>query len=260
MRPKSSCILMLRQRCSGSTEGQGQAVPRAGALLLVCAVHLESAQPSDTRKVLLRRQKVRAMLSEVSGLAKSLLAAGAPPCTVVIGGDFNAIREEFVHGNSEDFFASPGAKAVKPAFHRPVKPVEADEMGNCIAVLEAGGPLQLLCDSLCDGVNGGKLVEATMNPAEQPWQAVATSRVACTRAGKSMVIDFVFCGQICSGAAGPGRATPYVLASDGEAAQGADEGYGVRAAVLRWGSDHLPGACDLELVWPMHCQVTYAAS
>lgn len=72
-----------------------------------------------------------------------------------------------------------------------------------------------------------------MNPAEQPWQAAQTSRVACTRAGKSMVIDFVSYRQICSGAAGPGRATPHVLASDEEAAQGADEGCGVRAAVLR---------------------------
>ena len=66
-----------------------------------------------------------------------------------------------------------------------------------------------------------------------------------------MVIDFVFCGVIGGGAGGSGssvRATPHVLASDEEAAQAADEGYGVRRAVLRWGSDHLPVACDLSWV------------
>lgn len=245
VRPKSSCMLLLRQHCRDNIEGQADS--SAGQLLLVCAVHLESAQPSDTRKVLLRRQQVRAMLSEVSGVAKSLLAAGAPPCTVAIGGDFNAIREEFLHGNSGEFFACAGTQLVKPAFRPPVTPVGADEMGDPIAVLEAGGPLRMLCD----GVDGGELVEATMNSAERPGPAAAPSRVACTRAGKSMVIDFVFCGVIGGGAGGSGtsvRATPHVLASDEEAAQAADEGYGVRRAVLRWGSDHLPVACDLSWV------------
>ena len=125
---------------------------------------------SDTRKVLLRRHQIRAILSEVSGLAKALLAAGAPPCIVAIGGDFNAIREEFLHGNSEEFFACPGTQLVRPAFRPPVAPVGADDMGSTIAVLDAGGPLRLLCD----GVDGGELIEATINSAEQPGQASAT--------------------------------------------------------------------------------------
>ena len=241
VRPKSSCLLMLRQRCRGGSEVK--AVQSAGALVLVCAVHLESAQPSDTRKVLLRRNQVRAILSEVSGLAKALRAAGVPPCTIAIGGDFNAIREEFLHGNSEEFFACPGTQLVRPAFRPPVAPVAAHEMGTAIAVLDAAGPLRLLCD----GVDGGELVEATFNSAEQPGQASAPARIACTRAGMSMVIDFVFCGVI-GGAGTSASVTPHVFVSDEEAAQAADEGYGVRAAVLRWGSDHLPVACDVELV------------
>lgn len=241
VRLKSSCMLLLRRR--ESTE-----------LVLVAAVHLESAPPSDTKKVALRRQQLRALLSEVSLLAKQLSSAGLK-CTVALGGDFNATREEFVHGNLPAFYECEGTKMVTPALLPPVTAMSAEGMGTAIARMDLGlddhdggsGGLLLLCD----GVDGGELIEGTLNPAEQPGHG--GGRVGCTRAGKSMVIDFVFCGTIGHTGAGDGAAagspvtsTVFVLASDEEAKVAADEGYGVLSAVMRWGSDHLPVACDIK--------------
>jgi len=226
VRPKSSCVLLLRQRESSS-------------LVLVAAVHLESGPPSDTKKVGLRRQQVRALLSEVSQIAKMLLQAGLK-CTVALGGDYNATREEFVHGNLPTFYNCSGTKAIRPPLQAPVVPLNLEAMGEPIARMdEAEGGLVLLCE----GVDGGELAEATFNHAERLGSA--GGRMGCTRAGKSMVIDFVFYGTI--GGREQAASTVHVLASDEEARQAADEGYGVLNAVMRWGSDHLPVACDIQI-------------
>ena len=74
--------------------------------------------------MLQRRQGVRATLDAISTICNAISAAGEH-CVVVLAGDFNAIREEFVLGNGAAFFDSTstgnsaGAAAVRPAFRRP---------------------------------------------------------------------------------------------------------------------------------------------
>ena len=45
------------------------------------------------------------------------------PCMVLVSGDFNALREELVHGNGETFFAAAGVAAVRPPLKRPVSEI-----------------------------------------------------------------------------------------------------------------------------------------
>lgn len=237
VRPKSSCLVLLRRRPDAAQKKHKIGVELS--LVLVGAMHMESAPPSDSHKVALRRQQLRALLSEISLIAQDMLKQGLR-CTVLLGGDFNAIREESVHGNTDKFYECQGTQHVRPALQRPKDGTALSEeaMGSPIARIDEGGGLMLACK----GVDGGELIEATMNPAELP--GAVGGRMGCTRAGNSMVIDFIFCGGI--GGLGADTA-PHVIATDEEAATAADESYGVLSAVQRWGSDHLPVGCDVTL-------------
>ena len=115
--PKSSCVVLLRQlpapTAAGIGRGAGSAADDASEsfsldstmpdlpLVLACTVHLSSAPSSDTRKVKHRRGEMRATLHELSQ-AVALIKSQDRCCVVVLSGDFNAIREEFVLGNGEE--------------------------------------------------------------------------------------------------------------------------------------------------------------
>ena len=218
--PKSSCVAVLRRR-------------RDGLLFVVCAAHLESGSPSDSAKVRYRARQMRTLLDAVGKLAAAL-AASSLPAVVVLGGDLNALREEFVLGNSAAFYDAPTVAAVRPRLKRPAADVpEAPPPEPPFACLGEAGELRLRCDC----VDGGWLVEAS------GAAAAAGAAVPCTRAGASMTIDFALVG----GVGGAAVATaPHKLVSDGEAARCAAADDGVRQAVMCWGSDHLPVACDID--------------
>ena len=89
--PKSSCLVLLRQKVDREAGRE---------LHLVVAVHLASAPPSDSDTVRLRRAQIRSILSEISGIA-AYFRERRIPCVVILGGDFNALREEFLHRHDE---------------------------------------------------------------------------------------------------------------------------------------------------------------
>lgn len=215
--PKSSCLVLLQ--CRGS-----------GTLIIVGAVHLDSAPPADSKKVLVRQAQIKSVLAEVSLAARSLAEVGQR-CLFILGGDFNALREEFVLGNGDDFYAAPGVAAVRPRMDRPLETVPPLE--PAVAELAEDGSLRLLCD----GIDGGALREVS-------YLRCADGVVPCTRAGKSMVIDFLFAGHV--GLPGV-QATTHELVSAADAAAAADPTSGVHWAVMQWGSDHLPVACDVGI-------------
>lgn len=74
VKPKSSCIVLLRQlpmSCKAPCESRPISGVRCSPdtelpLVLACVVHLSSAPASDTRKVKLRRAEMRATLAEIS--------------------------------------------------------------------------------------------------------------------------------------------------------------------------------------------------
>jgi len=218
---KSSCVAVLRRKCDG-------------VLFVVCAAHLESGKPSDSAKVRYRAKQMRTLLAAVGRLAAALRRSSLP-AVVILGGDLNALREEFVLGNSSAFYEAPSVAAVTPRLKRPATDVPAAPPPEPpFACLGAAGELRLRCD----GVDGGWLVEASFDAA-----GAAGAAVPCTRAGASMTIDFALVG----GVGGAAVATaPHKLVSDAEAAKCAAADDGVRQAVMRWGSDHLPVACDID--------------
>ena len=108
--------------------------------------------------------------------------------------------------------------------------IEGAALEPPIAEHAADGSLNLLCK----GVDTGKLYEASLNKA-------------CTRAGASMVIDFIFVGTVGGGSNLNGiRTTACDLMSPAEAMEFACPAFGVSNAVKKWGSDHLPVACDID--------------
>merc|ERR1712217_169135 len=88
--PKSSCVALLRHRASSS-------------LILVAGVHLESGPPSNSSKIVMRWDQMRDTLQFLGNLIQRLKRAGLE-FAVVLCGDFNAVREEFLHGNTQAFF------------------------------------------------------------------------------------------------------------------------------------------------------------
>ena len=214
--PKNSCVALLRRRGDG-------------ALFLVVAVHLESGPSSDTKKVALRAAAARAIAGECEGVLAALREARRR-CILVVGGDFNGPREEFVHGNSDAFFRCRGVAAVEPPLKRPAATAPiAGPPEPPVASLGAAGQLRLRCQN-CDS---GWLTEA------------APMGGGGTRAGSNMIIDFLLLGTL-------GRTirstTPLPVVLEAEAASAADPIDGVRHAVLSFGSDHLPVACVVEVV------------
>lgn len=122
--PKSSALALLRHQVEGE-------------LLLMLALHLESGPSSDSNKVRLRSAQMQAVLSELEAQIQAIKEAlnapsqaperaggGTLQCTVVIAGDLNAIREEFVYGNGPSLFESRGAAQISPPLKRPAAGAE----------------------------------------------------------------------------------------------------------------------------------------
>ena len=264
-------------------------------LVLAVAVHFASAAPSDSHTVAKRRVELATTLDEVSSIGRALVAENTTTnggggragganggaheqqqqcrrrrrrrVVVVLGGDFNALREEFVHGNGAAFFACPAVARTRPAFRRPEPGTEvtADTFGarprgrlvraECCSSPSSPPPPSSSQDHyaflelFCDGADGG----GVLREASQPDRNMD---VGCTRAGKSVVIDFLFVGSFgCSGSGSGGDAVavaadtarPRDVVSPEQAAAAADEKSGIYANVLEFGSDHLPVACDFLL-------------
>jgi endonuclease/exonuclease/phosphatase family metal-dependent hydrolase len=213
--PKSSCVALLRQRVDS-------------ALFVVIAVHLESAPPSDTYSTRLRAAQLRALLRHLSSLVQQLKAAGYS-CTIVVGGDFNTLLEEFVYGTEEEFWQSESVRAVQPPLLRPQEGM-VPAPDPPVARLDAAGRVRLLCEV----ADGGELRQASYHEG-----------MHCTRAGSSMVVDFIFAGSAGGDTAkGPATfalevSTPHKM----DMAARADSG--VFHSVSDLGSDHLPVACEL---------------
>ncbi|KAL1530556.1 hypothetical protein AB1Y20_001457 [Prymnesium parvum] len=241
--PKNSAVALLRHR-------------EEGVVLLVVALHLESGAPSDSSKVRLRADQLRALFAELDTQVALLRAArqskgtqdstgakeraaaaatapmGGAPYVVIVAGDFNAIREEFVHGNGPSFFNTPGATGVRPPLKRPAADTDTVPAPSPpFAAFHADGRLRLRCDHADDGW----IVEATRS--DMPVQ--------CTRAGANMVIDFIFVGTIGASQTNDTVGRPHCLCSPSDAEAAADEVEGIRFAVAKWGSDHLPVCADI---------------
>ena len=189
----------------------------------------------------LRAVQMRALLEELDALGAGLRAAGLR-AVLLVGGDLNAVREEFVHGNGDAFYASDGVRAIRPALKRPAHGGEVaaaatlwGEAAQPLASLGTDGALRLACAS----ADGGWLREASAAPAAEAGAAA----VACTRSGSSMCIDFLLIGAI--GTTCTSAPLAIVPAADVEAC--ADAVDGTRLAITKWGSDHLPVAADLEV-------------
>ena len=224
----------------------------SGALLLVAACHLESGKPGSRSKVLRRKEEVISLVSELERTL-AWFAARSIYCGVIVGGDFNALREEFVLGNGAAFFACPPIKAVQP----PLKPSREEVVlppDPPLARIGSRGELHLRCA-----------------PADSGWlQEVSGSSIGAhptgsritTRSGSSMVIDYIFVGSVgCvlpikgekpSDAAAATDATTDAPTGSGWAAQPlaglseadtqrvSDPEGGVMHCIETVGSDHLP--------------------
>lgn len=133
-----------------------------------------------------------------------------------------------MYGNTDQFYSMPAVLGVQPPLPRPAAgarraPVPTPPIAN----ITDSGRLRLLCDVL----DGGELCEVSK---------VGESNVdglACTRSGKSMVIDYLLVGSVggCSVST-----IPRAVVTREESQLAADPVHGVAYAVLKWGSDHLP--------------------
>lgn len=213
--PKSSCISLLRRVDDGW-------------LFLVIAVHLESGKPSDTFKVAARAEQMRAILDHTGELSAELKQRGCA-CTVVLAGDMNALREEFVLGNTDAFFECSSVANVRPKLRPP--PASAARWEVAVPPMAELGASGRELWWRCSSCAGGWLREASAPPAAG----------SCTRAGSTMVIDFIMAGTI----AGRHRVEPVALVPLEDRRAAADSSNGIQHAVELWGSDHLPVACDL---------------
>ena len=219
--PKSSCMLLLCRKADG-------------LVILILAVHLTSGKPSDGAKVAARAAELRAVRSELSLLAVRFSHAGLASgggglggLGLIVCGDFNALREEFVMGNTDDFFGAPAIAAALPPFSRRAPGAAAvQSIGPPVANLKIDGTIQLSIDG----------IDTPLSEA-----APGVNHVAPTRAGTNTTIDYALVGSI--GSVTP-RSQNVALFNPIEGSQAADVANGLRFAVLRWGSDHLPVACD----------------
>lgn len=215
--PKSSCLCLLERKADK-------------ILVFVAAVHLDSDPPSVTKKVLCRHEQMRAVLSEIGSFTKMSALAGRT-CIFMICGDFNALREEFVYGNSDDFYAAAAVLAVQPTLPRPpVNAPRAAAPDPPIAYIATDGTIRFTCAAL----DGGELREASkVGPNE-------SDGLVCTRSGSSMVIDFIVIGSVggCDV-----KVIPRAVVTHDESLLAADPLHGVTHSVLKWGSDHLPVGC-----------------
>jgi hypothetical protein len=94
--------------------------------------------------------------------------------------------------------------------------------------MDAAGRVRLLCEA----ADGGELRQASYHEG-----------MRCTRAGSSMVVDFIFVGSVGGTPRGPETlalevSTPHKM----DIAAGADSG--IFHTVSDLGSDHLPVACE----------------
>jgi hypothetical protein len=59
-------------------------------------------------------------MEHIETSVKALQAHSQARCVVVLGGDFNAVREEFVFGNQPVFFEQDGVRKIVPSRVEPV--------------------------------------------------------------------------------------------------------------------------------------------
>eukprot|EP00930_Biecheleria_cincta_P068697 TRINITY_DN5642_c0_g2_i1.p1 TRINITY_DN5642_c0_g2~~TRINITY_DN5642_c0_g2_i1.p1 ORF type:complete len:608 (-),score=124.88 TRINITY_DN5642_c0_g2_i1:56-1879(-) len=186
--PKSSCVALLRHK-------------EDSRLYLVVAIHMESGPPSDAKKVNKRALQLRAVQDFLKKTSAALAAQRHQDAVLVLGGDFNALPDEFIRGTHD---VDPPAPAL----------LRANQDGSL--------------DFLCGDV---ELRERSRN-----------SKMTCSRAGKRMVIDFIYAGSL------DGRlvSTPIVTATESQSAVAADRDFGIYNAVMHWGSDHLPVGAEVS--------------
>jgi len=216
--PKSSCVVLLQRR-------------EDSTLFLVTALHLESAPPSDSKKVNLRQLQARAALVHLAETTRLLKSSGHR-CVLIMAGDFNSLADELVYGTTDDFWQCAEVAAVQPPLRRP--PAEMPIVNPPVPSLacrsgDDGGVLNLLCETADEGVLR---------------HASGSAEVSCSRAGSSMVIDFVFVGTV---ACEDGVVTkPLVIAAAEDYTRAAEENFGIYNAIMQWGSDHLPVGAEIS--------------
>ena len=190
-----------------------------------------------------RRLQLRSTLSEIAAAAKAVKDKGRQ-ALVCLGGDFNAVREEFVWGNGPDFYGCTTTQAIRPPLAKPVDlngALQGADLEPKLAKMAADGSLELLCEEADGVVDGGVLQEASKVGVGEN-----ATRVSSSRAGSSAVLDFLFCGSVGLGAGAP-RSSPVGLATANEMLLAAEQHTGIFEAVKRWGSDHLPVSAFVHL-------------
>jgi len=203
--PKANCVRVLQRKADK-------------ALFLVAAVHFESGESRDARKAGLRQKQMKAILGHLKSLALAAKEDGQMG-KIILGGDFNAMAEEFVYGTEKDFWTSRAVTAVTPSLERPAEdstPVLAPDPAFAAIVSDS---LHLTDESLF-------LHQVSSTPAD-----------GCSRAGKSgMVIDFMVVGSLDASLTIPSQ--PLSIAGRSEVLGSPCES--VSNAVRKFGSDHLP--------------------
>eukprot|EP00929_Paragymnodinium_shiwhaense_P077663 TRINITY_DN40019_c0_g1_i1.p1 TRINITY_DN40019_c0_g1~~TRINITY_DN40019_c0_g1_i1.p1 ORF type:complete len:636 (-),score=111.12 TRINITY_DN40019_c0_g1_i1:58-1965(-) len=212
--PKSSAVALLRDR-------------KTHLLSLMVAVHLESGPPSNPAKVRLRWKQTQGMLCHVAALAAQVRSAGES-CCVLVCGDFNAVREEFLYGNGPELYRAPAIVAAE--FEKPLEVVSCEERAFRTD-LARDGALRLECNM----VDGGWLQEVSK-------VVMPKGGLSCSRAGKPVTIDFIFAASV-----GRSRKSmvfePCEIASATEQQAAGHSKDGLAVTLQLFGSDHLPVAC-----------------
>ena len=199
-------------------------------MALVVAVHFDSGLPMKTSVVKKRAQSLRRVLTVLEAALTELHAANEK-CLVFLGGDFNAVREEFVYGNTDEFYSCEGVCALKPDYLKPIGEHFCTRSLPCASLGDLG---QLkLC---CGGCESGELTEASWSRQE--------GADLTTRAGASkLIIDFVMVG-VSTGGGLSCSTKPVIIPTAQQLTECSDLSDGLRKSAAHFGSDHLPVACD----------------
>ena len=217
--PKSSTCAMLAPTATDQTDVQ----------IFVVAVHLESGDPSNGKAV--RRRAVamgniRTRVEEVVRKWKQNATRGV----VVVGGDFNSVREEFVHGNADEFFACEGVERIRP---RKPRPQESEVFKPEVPYAKID-PEGRLCIQ-CEGIDAGWLTEGSFVSDGKSFTTMSKHL--------NYVLDYLLVGGV--GMSVESKAVRILSPQQCESA--GDEMMGLKWSAKEVGSDHLPVASDVKI-------------
>jgi endonuclease/exonuclease/phosphatase family metal-dependent hydrolase len=220
--PKNSCVTRLKMK-------------DADVEVFVAAVHLESGDPGQVKAVRRRARAMEKIRRRVEEQVKEWKAEGVKGL-VLVGGDFNSVREEFVYGNGRDFFDSAGVKKIVPQKAEPAGEDGVFVVEEEYARLEEGSGRLLV---KCEGIDGGWLKEGSFVEDGEAWTTMSKHM--------NYVLDYLLVGGV--GLEGEGGLEMSAIRAVGskECSECGGEAVGLRNAAREVGSDHLPVGCVVNI-------------